>query len=198
MICRAFLGAFEATILPSFVLITQMWWTRREQSYRTIAYQISNSVASLLGEPDGVFWPRRLMGVGPLISYGIGHVTEGIHPYQGIFLLMGAITLAFAPLIWYMLPNSPVTAKFLNNGNDRLIAIERLRENNTGTKSSKFKWDQFWETMHDPKTWMWVAMFFCVSCPSGGIGTFGGLITKGFGFTSFTVSDSSSSGTTSR
>ncbi|GFZ48398.1 hypothetical protein JCM24511_06146 [Saitozyma sp. JCM 24511] len=83
MICRTFLGAFEATILPSFVLITQMWWTRREQSYRTIAYQISNSVASLLG---------------PLISYGIGHVTEGIHPYQGIFLLMGAITLAFAPL----------------------------------------------------------------------------------------------------
>jgi MFS family permease len=37
---RAFLGAFEATILPSFILITQMWWTRREQSYRTIAYQM--------------------------------------------------------------------------------------------------------------------------------------------------------------
>jgi len=32
---------------------------------------------------------------------------------------------------------------------------------------------------------MWTAMFFCVSCPSGGIGTFGGLITKGFGFNSF-------------
>jgi hypothetical protein len=110
MICRA----FEATILPSFVLITQMWWTRWEQSYRTIAYQISNSVASLLGESGGVIPSQRLMelathGVGPLMSYGIGHVTQGIHPYQGIFLLMGAITLVFAPLICYMLPNSPVT-----------------------------------------------------------------------------------------
>lgn len=38
---RLFLGIFEATILPSFVLITQMWWIRREQSYRTIAYQVS-------------------------------------------------------------------------------------------------------------------------------------------------------------
>jgi MFS family permease len=37
---RFMLGVFEATILPSFILITQMWWTRREQSYRTIAYQM--------------------------------------------------------------------------------------------------------------------------------------------------------------
>lgn len=50
LICRILLGCFEATILPSFVLITQMWWTRREQSYRTIAYQISLSVASAFGE----------------------------------------------------------------------------------------------------------------------------------------------------
>lgn len=43
LICRLLLGCFEATILPSFILITQMWWLRREQSYRTIAYQIANS-----------------------------------------------------------------------------------------------------------------------------------------------------------
>jgi hypothetical protein len=29
ILARFFLGCFEATILPSFVLITQMWWTRR-------------------------------------------------------------------------------------------------------------------------------------------------------------------------
>lgn len=71
---------------------------------------------------------------GPLLSYGIGHVRSGINPYQGIFLFMGAVSLAFAPLVWYLLPNSPTTAKFLERGNDRLVAIERLRENNTGTK----------------------------------------------------------------
>lgn len=41
LLARMFLGIFEATILPSFILITQMWWVRREQSYRTIAYQVS-------------------------------------------------------------------------------------------------------------------------------------------------------------
>lgn len=47
---RIFLGVFESTILPSFVLITQMWWTRREQSYRTVAYQVSLSVAGIFGK----------------------------------------------------------------------------------------------------------------------------------------------------
>ncbi|ORY26790.1 major facilitator superfamily domain-containing protein [Naematelia encephala] len=173
VLCRIFLGGFEATILPSFVFITQMWWTRREQSYRTIAYQVANSCAAIIG---------------PLIAYGIGHVGEAggkIHPYQGIFLFMGAFTLFIAPIVWYLLPNSPTTAKFLRKGNDRLIAIERLRENNTGTKVSKFNWSQARETFCDIKTYMWFAMFICVATPSGGIGAFGGLITKGFGFNSF-------------
>jgi len=173
LICRMFLGAFEATILPSFILITQMWWIRREQSYRTIAYQIANSCAAI---------------VGPLLSYGIGKaVTNGhtIRPYQGIFLFIGSVSFAFVPLVWYMLPNSPTTAKFLRHGQDRLIAIDRLKENNTGTKASVFKWDQFWETYRDPKTYMWAGMWFCAACPSGGIGSFGGLITKGFGFNTF-------------
>jgi MFS family permease len=47
--CRILLGVFEATVLPSFVLITQMWYTRRENSYRTIAYQISNGIAGMIG-----------------------------------------------------------------------------------------------------------------------------------------------------
>lgn len=147
-----------------------MWWTRREQSYRTIAYQIANSVAAILG---------------PLLSYAIGKGVTGsptIKQYQGIFMFMGAFSLFFVPLVWYLLPNSPLTARFLNKGNDRLIAIDRLKENNTGTKASKFKWNQFKETITDIKTYGWCAMWFCAACPSGGIGAFGGLITKGFGF----------------
>ncbi len=143
-----------------------MWWIRREQSYRTIAYQIANSCSAI---------------VGPLLSYAIGkaisnQTNPAIAPYQGIFLFIGSFGLAFVPLVWYLMPNSPTTAKFLKNGDDRLIAIDRLRENNTGTKTSKFKWSQVKETYMDPKTYMWAGMWFCAACPSGGIGAFGGLI----------------------
>jgi MFS family permease len=77
---RFFLGVFEATLAPSFIAITQMWWRRREQTYRTIAWNCSNAFASILG---------------PLLSFGIGHIHNGIQPYQGyvLMILLGMITL---------------------------------------------------------------------------------------------------------
>ena len=150
-----------------------MWWTRREQSYRTIAWQVANSMAAILG---------------PLLSYGVGHSKTALKPYQSIFLCLGLLSLGMTSVVWYLMPNSPTTAKFLKKGNDRLIAIERLRENNTGTKSSKWQWYQVKETFMDPKTWLWAGMYVCCATPSGGFGAFGGIITKGLGFTSFKVS----------
>lgn len=47
---------------------------------------------------------------------------------------MGGFSLVLVPIVWFLLPNSPTTARFLKKGNDRLIAIDRLAENNTGTK----------------------------------------------------------------
>lgn len=84
-----------------------------------------------------------------------------------------------------MLPNHPATAKFLRNGNDRAIAIERLRDNNTGTKSSTWKWSQVRECLTEVRTYGWALMYMCCSIPSGGLSAFGGIITKGFGFNSF-------------
>ncbi|WVQ65513.1 uncharacterized protein L199_003689 [Kwoniella botswanensis] len=173
IICRLLLGIFEATILPSFIFLTQMWYTRREQSFRTIAYQVANSLAAVLG---------------PILSFGIGKATENsnkVKEYQGIFFFIGSISVAFVPIIFFMLPNSPTTARFLRKNNDRVIAIDRLKENQTGTKSSKWKWNQVRETYKDPKTYIWAAMYFCTSTPSGGFGAFGGLVVKGLGFTSF-------------
>lgn len=33
--------------------------------------------------------------IGPLLSYGVGHVKSGIKPYQAIFLAIGAISFGF-------------------------------------------------------------------------------------------------------
>jgi hypothetical protein len=71
-----FLGVFEATLAPSFIAITQMWWCRREQTYRTLAWNCSNAVASIFG---------------PLLSFGIGHVHNGIQPYQGYVIMDSSV-----------------------------------------------------------------------------------------------------------
>lgn len=79
--------------------------------------------------------------LGSLLTYGIGHIHSSVlapyqvnmvapeipYPsklYQIIFLFFGVITIVFSVVVWFFLPDSPLTARFLQ-GEDKLVAIER-------------------------------------------------------------------------
>jgi ABC-type multidrug transport system fused ATPase/permease subunit len=100
-------------------------------------------------------------------------------PYQIIFLFFGAITVAVAFIMFFWMPDSPTEAKFLTD-EDKIIAIERLRNNQMGVMSREWRTPHVVEALKDLKTWYWVAMIFCISVPSNGISTFGPLIIKSF------------------
>jgi len=70
-------------------------------------------------------------------------------------------------------------------GDDKLVAIERLRDNQQGVDNNVWKWAHVKEALLDFKTWGWAAMMFSISVPSGGVSTFGPLIIKSFGFSQF-------------
>jgi len=123
--------------------------------------------------------------LGSLLTYGLGHITtEKLHSYQIIFLFCGLLTACFSIVVFLFLPDSPMQARFLK-GDDKLIAIERLRMNQQGISSREWKWDHVREAFLDPKTWCWFSLLTAISIPSGGISTFGPLIIKAFGFSSF-------------
>ena len=75
-------------------------------------------------------------------------------------------------------------ARFLK-GDDKLLAIERLRMNQMGISSGVWRWDHVKEVFLDVKTYLWFCMLTAVSIPSGGISTFGPLIVEAFGFSPF-------------
>ena len=87
------------------------------------------------------------------------------------------------PTIW-LLPSHITTARFLTD-EQKYLALERIRLNNTGTQNTTFKWSQVKECFLDVKQWMFVLCVFCVSLVSGGISAFGPLIIRGFGFDPF-------------
>lgn len=169
MATRFLLGAFEASVAPSFIAITQMWWRRREQTVRMSYWYAMNGITNMFGS---------------LITYGLGHVDSHLHSYQIIFIFFGVITVAFSFVMLAFMPDSPVEAKFLND-NDKLIAVERLRMNQMGVVSREWRWDHLKESLIDAKTWFWFCLLFSISIPSGGISTFGPLIISTFGFDRF-------------
>ncbi|KAJ6498839.1 MFS general substrate transporter [Mycena sanguinolenta] len=163
---RFFLGLFEATVAPTFVTITAMWWRRREQTQRTTLWYAMNGLTTV---------------VGSILSFGLGHIHGHLKPYQIIFLFTGLITVAYSAVVYMVLPDSPTTARFLTF-EEKILVVERLRANNTGTETKTWKWAQVRECLFDPKTWFWFCMIFSISVPSGGISTFGPLIVQSFGF----------------
>ena len=48
---RFFLGAFEASVAPTFVAVTQMWWRRREQTMRVSSWYSMNGITSMVSSP---------------------------------------------------------------------------------------------------------------------------------------------------
>ncbi|ORY82361.1 major facilitator superfamily domain-containing protein [Leucosporidium creatinivorum] len=170
---RFLLGFFEAACLPLFSLVTISWYRRSEQPLRVAAWYGTNGVATMLGSA---------------ISYGLGHINSSVlYSYQIIFLVFGLITVITAPILYFRLDNSIVSARFLSE-DDRKKGVERLRANNTGVVNTEFKWKQVLELFIEPKTWLFLAMSFCVNVGASVSNVFGPLILQGLvGFSSYTA-----------
>ncbi|VUC31124.1 unnamed protein product [Clonostachys rosea] len=171
MVTRLLLGSFEASVAPTFVAVVQMWYRRREQTTRNALWYSSLGIVNMLGS---------------LLAYGLGHIQSSLHAYQIIFLFCGAVTVGFSVVMFVFMPDSPITAKFLNQ-EEKHVAVERLRMNQQGIGSGEWKWDHVKDAALDPKTYLWFSLMFLISIPSGGISTFGPLIIESFGFDSFTT-----------
>ena len=170
MAARFFLGVFESCLNPGFVLITSSWWKREEQPARIAIWYCANGVISI---PSG------------FVFYGIAHLnSRGLFPYQWMFIIFGVITILFGIGLWWLLPDSPVSATWLND-RERLIAIERLKSNKTGVKNTHHKWPQVKEALLDAKVWMLVAGVFIHNMTNSLQTNFTGLIIRGFGYSTY-------------
>ncbi|KAH9884704.1 major facilitator superfamily domain-containing protein [Xylariomycetidae sp. FL2044] len=163
---RFVLGMTEATISPGFVAVTGIWWTRREQAGRSALW------ISFLGV--GSF-------VGTLLAYGIGHITSGsLSTWKYIYLILGSITVAWGVVFTLFVPDGPSRVKWLSE-DEKVVAIQRVIENKTGTKSRRFVKEQVVEAVTDPKVIVLGLISFVNAVASGGL-SFGSLIIQGFGF----------------
>lgn len=87
------------------------------------------------------------------IFKGISFEKGSIAPFRVIFILLGglAIVVGICVLIW--LPDSPVTARLLTK-DERIAALERVRDDQGGTENHTFKKDQVYEALLDVRTWI--------------------------------------------
>ena len=83
--------------------------------------------------------------------------------------------------VFFALPDDPTRARIFND-RERYVALERVRENNSGVTNHHIKWSHIREALLDPITWIYTTMVFGAITPNGVFGTFGSIIIKSLGF----------------
>lgn len=88
---------------------------------------------------------------------------------------------------WYFLDNDIPSARFLTE-EEKPMAVERLRANQTGTGSREFKMKHVVEAILEPKTYLWIAMTLLLNVGASVTNVFGPLILSGLGFDPYKTS----------
>ncbi|KAJ5087253.1 hypothetical protein N7456_010869 [Penicillium angulare] len=168
--CRFLLGGCEALLIPAVTLVVSMWYRPEEQPKRNSV--ILNVIAPILNG---------------FIAWVVGYYTGPFKTWKIIFLLIGGITILTALMVYLVLPNNPLEAKFLT-AREKYIIIQRKAADNTGIESKTFKMEQVYEAALDVKTWLiWIAIA-ALQVPNGGLTTFNTIIISGLGFDSLQTS----------
>ncbi|KAF5346292.1 hypothetical protein D9758_011513 [Tetrapyrgos nigripes] len=192
LLCSAFSPWNVRELCSSIlVIIISMFYKKDEQVGFTLALSPMHATDR---KPTGnrqatrISWYIVMNGLtqifGGFVAYGVSF-DDGRHlaPYKIIFVLLGglAIVVGIAVLIW--MPDSPVLAQFLTT-EERIAALERVRDDQGGTENKTLKMDQVKETLTDVRTWLIVLTTILTNIPNGALTSFSNIIIKGFGYSS--------------
>lgn len=169
MVVRVLLGLFEACVAPGCVLITGMWYNQSQQLRRLCWWTCQAGFSTIIGG---------------LLSFAFQHIqSTEFQGWQIFYLVMGVITLGFGLLVAIFVPDSPVKCKFLTQ-DEKLVVLENIKANHTGTETYTFKWSQVKELfIHDKHTYVFLALTLLSMIPTGAVLTFSVQIIANIGFT---------------
>ncbi|KEF58777.1 uncharacterized protein A1O9_03620 [Exophiala aquamarina CBS 119918] len=157
VIARIFLGVTEAGFFPAATYLLTIWYKRYEvQSRMAIFY----AAASLSGAFSGLlaFAIEKMEGVG------------GLAGWKWIFILEGLAPVAISFTLYFLLPDSPQTAKFLTKEEREFVVNRIAYEHGRGrvTNDDKIKMHHIKSAFADWRIWMSIFPFWACS-----IGTYG-------------------------
>ncbi|CEI70711.1 unnamed protein product [Fusarium venenatum] len=170
VVTRVFLGVFEATFGAGAPYFLSCIYKRSELGLRM----------------------SILLGMSPLantfassLAYGITHITGSLEAWRWLFIIEGAPTILFAPVVYFFLIDSLSTAKFFNE-DERKLAVQRLQLQDNTSKES-VSWKQIMAGLIDYKNYIHAIMHFCCNFSFAALSNFLPTIVNHMGYDSVTA-----------
>ncbi|KAM5380884.1 hypothetical protein ACJZ2D_003408 [Fusarium nematophilum] len=169
IVTRVFLGIFEATFGAGAPYFLSCIYKRGELGFRM----------------------SILLGMSPLantfassLAYGITHINGSLEPWRLLFIIEGAPTILFAPVVYFFMIDSPSTAKFLTE-EERSFAVARLQVRDNSKQG--VKWKQVLAGVLDYKNYVHAIMHFCCNFSFAALSNFLPTIVNSMGYDSITA-----------
>ncbi|KAK4699668.1 MFS transporter, ACS family, pantothenate transporter, partial [Phenoliferia sp. Uapishka_3] len=115
LLTRFFLGFIEAAFFPGAIFLLSKWYTRKELGLRTAVLYCGSLISSAFG---------------PLMAAGILSRMEGvrgIRAWRWLFYIEGALTIFFAFVAFFVLPDFPENTRGFTDA-ERTLAQLRMAE----------------------------------------------------------------------
>lgn len=134
LVARIFLGICEAPVVPALTLITSQWYTKSEQGSRFALWFCSNGIGQI---------------VGGLLSFAFQHVTSTtLEGWRTMFVVLGCVTIVLGIATFFVIPDSPSKAAFLNDA-DKVRIVQHVAQPTMDTVSKRFDPKQLKDALWD-------------------------------------------------
>lgn len=136
LVARIFLGIFEAPVVPTLTLVSSQWYTKSEQGPRFAFWYCGLGIGQVIGG---------------LLSFAFQHVTSlTFQSWRMMFVVLGCVTVVLGFATFFIIPDSPSTAKFLTQ-EEKAVVIQHVAQETTGAVGSGFKPKQLVDALTDPQ-----------------------------------------------
>ncbi|KAJ4342278.1 hypothetical protein N0V87_001264 [Didymella glomerata] len=145
--CRVLLGALEAGMFPGMSLYLTFWYTKNELALRVGYLFVSAAIAGALGG---------------LLAFGIGRMDglQGMSGWRWIMIIEGIPTVLLGIAIFFLLPNDPESAYFLNDNEKKMMMVRHGRAYGNTASAQEFDKQDVLKAFKDWKVWIFCASQF--------------------------------------
>ncbi|OBT78678.1 hypothetical protein VF21_02354 [Pseudogymnoascus sp. 05NY08] len=171
MVCRVFLAIAEAGYAPGIPYLLSFYYMRNELGLRCGIYFAAAPLATCFAGA---------------LAYGITSGHAAIDNWKLLFLVEGLPSIAVAFVAFYLMPDSPEKARFLNEEEKEAAKARAIRQvgQEGATRVGSINLKEVGLALIDVRNWLTALMYFSCNVSFSSLPVFLPTILEGMGYTS--------------
>ena len=165
-------GISESAFFPLVIYYLTTFYRRSELARRLAIFYAASNISNAFSG---------------LLAYGVFQIKNSPLPnWRWLFLIEGSCTLFFSIFVWFYLPSSAATAKFLSP-EEKALAFHRIQVDSSSIVNEEFNLRDAIQVFKEPVSYAFLAIEVCLGVPLQSVALFSPQIINALGYDTVTT-----------